>query len=211
MLGVATLIVVNSVMAGFSTKLKDRLHGLLSDVIVESPSDNGFPEDADDDDGQDHALPGGRAHRGDDGHHRSARHAVFEVGPSAERVDHPVHMVGIDPQGRAAIGGFGEYLHGPGPARPKPVVRPGPGRAMKRWSGLHPPVPDAAAAGPLPGDGAPAMAPAGRPGQAGRGHRRLRDHPLPLDRPGDRQAVDRDILPPGSTIKLVMVGAGKRS
>ena len=27
MLGVATLIVVNSVMAGFSTKLKERLHG----------------------------------------------------------------------------------------------------------------------------------------------------------------------------------------
>ena len=29
MLGVATLIVVNSVMSGFSTKLRDRLHGLL--------------------------------------------------------------------------------------------------------------------------------------------------------------------------------------
>src|SRR6476661_8037010 len=47
MLGVATLVVVNSVMAGFSTKLKDRFHGLMSDVIVESPSDNGFPVDAD--------------------------------------------------------------------------------------------------------------------------------------------------------------------
>ena len=42
MLGVATLVVVNSVMAGFSTKLKDRFHGLMSDVIVESPSYNGF-------------------------------------------------------------------------------------------------------------------------------------------------------------------------
>src|SRR3954453_5950000 len=42
MLGVATLIVVNSVMSGFSTKLKDRLHGLLSDVLVESPSNEGF-------------------------------------------------------------------------------------------------------------------------------------------------------------------------
>src|SRR2546426_12160879 len=36
MLGVATLIVVNSVMTGFSTKLKDRLHALLSDVDVEA-------------------------------------------------------------------------------------------------------------------------------------------------------------------------------
>src|SRR4051812_21060385 len=32
MLGVATLIVVNSVMSGFSTKLKERLHGLISDI-----------------------------------------------------------------------------------------------------------------------------------------------------------------------------------
>ena len=42
MLGVATLIVVNSVMGGFSTKLRDRLHGLLSDVVVESYDLNGF-------------------------------------------------------------------------------------------------------------------------------------------------------------------------
>src|SRR5262249_50089210 len=35
MLGVATLIVVNSVMSGFSTKLKERLHGMLSDVVIE--------------------------------------------------------------------------------------------------------------------------------------------------------------------------------
>jgi hypothetical protein len=42
MLGVATLIVVNSVMSGFSTKLKDRLHGLLSDVLIEAPSYEGF-------------------------------------------------------------------------------------------------------------------------------------------------------------------------
>src|SRR5947209_10752039 len=44
MLGVATLIVVNSVMSGFSTKLKDRLHGLLSDVLIESAGMDGFPD-----------------------------------------------------------------------------------------------------------------------------------------------------------------------
>src|SRR2546428_13893499 len=44
MLGVATLVVVNSVMSGFSTKLKDRLHGVLSDVEVESRSYEGFPD-----------------------------------------------------------------------------------------------------------------------------------------------------------------------
>src|SRR5258708_40064559 len=42
MLGVGTLIVVNSVMSGFSTKLRDRLHGLLSDVLIEAQSQDGF-------------------------------------------------------------------------------------------------------------------------------------------------------------------------
>src|SRR2546425_10052820 len=44
MLGVATLIVVNSVMGGFSTKLKDRLHGLLSDIVIEEPHAAAFDD-----------------------------------------------------------------------------------------------------------------------------------------------------------------------
>src|SRR5262249_31948636 len=44
MLGVATLIVVNAVMNGFSTKLRDRLHNLLSDVVVESFGMEGFDD-----------------------------------------------------------------------------------------------------------------------------------------------------------------------
>src|SRR6185295_15773397 len=35
-LGVATLIVVNSVMAGFSSEMHKRLHGILSDIVFES-------------------------------------------------------------------------------------------------------------------------------------------------------------------------------
>src|SRR5436305_14802454 len=46
MLGVATLIVVNSVMAGFSTKLRDRLHGLISDVVLEAWDYDGFADPA---------------------------------------------------------------------------------------------------------------------------------------------------------------------
>ena len=42
MLGVATMIVVNSVMAGFGEKMRDRLHGVLADVVVESVSLDGF-------------------------------------------------------------------------------------------------------------------------------------------------------------------------
>ncbi len=36
-LGVATLIVVNSVMSGFISEMQDRLHGILSDVEIASP------------------------------------------------------------------------------------------------------------------------------------------------------------------------------
>ena len=41
MLGVATMIVVNSVMAGFRYEMRDRLHGLISDVVIESLSTDG--------------------------------------------------------------------------------------------------------------------------------------------------------------------------
>ncbi len=43
-LGVATLIVVNSVMAGFTQEMHDRLHGILSDLVFESHSLDGFPD-----------------------------------------------------------------------------------------------------------------------------------------------------------------------
>lgn len=41
-LGVGTLIVVNSVMAGFAREMHSRLHGILADVIFESHSLDGF-------------------------------------------------------------------------------------------------------------------------------------------------------------------------
>ncbi|WP_437205081.1 ABC transporter permease [Planctomicrobium sp. SH664] len=42
-LGVATMIVVNSVMSGFSSQMRDRIHGILSDMVVESQSMDGTP------------------------------------------------------------------------------------------------------------------------------------------------------------------------
>lgn len=42
-LGVATLIVVNSVMAGFSNEMHKRLHGILSDLVFESFGLDGLP------------------------------------------------------------------------------------------------------------------------------------------------------------------------
>lgn len=41
-LGVATLIVVNSVMAGFGAEMNNRLHGILSDIVVESVGFDGM-------------------------------------------------------------------------------------------------------------------------------------------------------------------------
>ncbi len=44
MLGVATLIVVNSVMAGFAAEMHDRLHGLASDILIECHASGGMPD-----------------------------------------------------------------------------------------------------------------------------------------------------------------------
>ncbi|HUG67984.1 MAG TPA: FtsX-like permease family protein [Pirellulaceae bacterium] len=43
-LGVATLIVVNSVMAGFTKEMHNRLHGILSDIVLESYGLDGFAD-----------------------------------------------------------------------------------------------------------------------------------------------------------------------
>lgn len=43
-LGVATLIIVNSVMAGFTHEMYVRLHGILADIILEAHSMDGFPD-----------------------------------------------------------------------------------------------------------------------------------------------------------------------
>lgn len=45
-LGVATMIVVNSVMAGFTHEMQNRIHGILSDVIVDGHSLEGFHDPA---------------------------------------------------------------------------------------------------------------------------------------------------------------------
>lgn len=42
MLGVATMIVVNSVMSGFAHEMQTRIHGILGDIVVSSTSSDGF-------------------------------------------------------------------------------------------------------------------------------------------------------------------------
>src|SRR5438128_787151 len=107
MLGVATLIVVNSVMGGFSNKLKDRLHGLLSDVLVESRTYDGFSD------------PAGKMRRirkSPVGNKIEAMTPTLEIFAMLQFTfrgqvqTRPVHLIGIDPAGRARIGGFAEHL-----------------------------------------------------------------------------------------------------
>src|SRR6186713_1773180 len=102
MLGVATLIVVNSVMAGFSTKLRDRLHGLLSDVIVEAIDFEGFP------DAEGHMR---RIRESPIGQHIAAMSPTVEMFAMLQYSIHtpyrdatvtkPVRLIGIDPATRS--------------------------------------------------------------------------------------------------------------
>jgi lipoprotein-releasing system permease protein len=43
MLGVAVMIIVNSVMEGFTSEMQNRIHGIISDVVFEARSLDGFP------------------------------------------------------------------------------------------------------------------------------------------------------------------------
>src|ERR1700745_2999409 len=43
-LGVATMIVVNAVMSGFSSEMQNRIHGILSDLVFESHGLEGFQD-----------------------------------------------------------------------------------------------------------------------------------------------------------------------
>jgi lipoprotein-releasing system permease protein len=108
MLGVGTLIVVNSVMAGFSTKLKQRLHGLLSDVVVESFELDGFSD------------PNGKMEHiwnSPIGSKIEAMTATIETlglirfnYGGRELPPRTVRLVGVDARSRARIGGFAEHL-----------------------------------------------------------------------------------------------------
>jgi lipoprotein-releasing system permease protein len=110
MLGVATLIVVNSVMSGFSTKLRERLHGLLSDVLIEANNTyTGFadPEQMMTRIRQDPFL----------GSRIEAMSPTLEVFamiqfrlPNGQMFMRPVRLIGVDVKTRGAVGGFREHL-----------------------------------------------------------------------------------------------------
>ncbi|MEI6504277.1 MAG: FtsX-like permease family protein [Planctomycetota bacterium] len=109
-LGVATMIVVNSVMAGFSYEMQTRIHGILSDLVFESHSLSGFQ------DPQWHMDEIRRA-AGDDIVGMTPTVAVpamlnFQV--RGQWVTRQIMFIGIDEATHAKVSDFGRYLQHPG-------------------------------------------------------------------------------------------------
>lgn len=208
MLGVATLIVVNSVMAGFSTKLRERLHGLLSDVIIESSSYDGFP---------DAAEKMRRIRESPIGDHVEAMTPTVEVfamlqfdlwnGQRWETITRPVHLVGIEPVGHSRVGGFGQYLE-------KQKGKPNPSfdldeMALARYQFAHPPLvaPPPPAQGPNeppPPDPPPSSPKVPRGIIVGHAIATFRDRTA---KPGETK--DITLLNPGDNVRILTASAGK--
>src|ERR1019366_1742333 len=105
MLGVATLIVVNSVMNGFSTKLRTLLHSVLSDVVIEAHSMDGFTD------------PFGKMARIRKDPYLDGQIEAMAVTleafamlqfrhPNGEVAMRPVRVMGIEMKSRSLVGGF---------------------------------------------------------------------------------------------------------
>lgn len=106
MLGVATMIVVNSVMAGFSEEMRDRIHGLLADVVVETHSMSGVENP------EQHMA----RIREVVGEHIEAMTPTVEVYGmisfryAGQWITRPITIIGIDPEGKAKVGPMVDYL-----------------------------------------------------------------------------------------------------
>ncbi|WP_182864675.1 ABC transporter permease [Rhodopirellula sp. JC639] len=105
-LGVATLIVVNSVMSGFSTEMHERLHGLASDVMIECHATGGMPDP--------------------DAHLREIERicgpalvgssvsvsvpAMLGIDFRGQQIGRHVNLIGLDPTTYDNVSDFGKYL-----------------------------------------------------------------------------------------------------
>jgi lipoprotein-releasing system permease protein len=108
-LGVATMIVVNAVMAGFSHEMQTRIHGILSDLVFESHSLSGFQDPA-------FHMEEIRKAAGDQIAGMTPTVAVpamlsFQV--RGQWVTRQIMFIGIDEATHAGVSDFGGYLQHP--------------------------------------------------------------------------------------------------
>ncbi len=117
-LGVATMIVVNSVMAGFSTEMRDRIHGILADVIIESDNMEGVhhPEK------QMNLI---RQVVGDKVEAMTATvqvYAMLSFQYAGKWRTRPITLIGIDPEGKGKVGPLKNNLLSYKPSKENGVV-----------------------------------------------------------------------------------------
>jgi lipoprotein-releasing system permease protein len=106
MLGVATMIIVNAVMDGFTTEMQGRMHGILSDVIVESHSSTGLLNHK-------HFEQRIRQMLGDDlAGLTTVVHvpAMVSISHSNETITRQINLIGIDTDSYASVSDFSKYL-----------------------------------------------------------------------------------------------------
>jgi lipoprotein-releasing system permease protein len=109
MLGVATMIVVNSVMQGFATEMQGRIHGIIGDIVFEARSLEGMPN----------ALWHEEQIRkvvGDDIEGMSATvvvPAMLNFQCNGNWMTRQVQLIGIDEKTQSDVSDFSKYLQHP--------------------------------------------------------------------------------------------------
>jgi lipoprotein-releasing system permease protein len=109
MLGVATLIVTNAVMEGFTHEMKDRIHGILSDLVFESVSLDGFPD-------ADMRMEEIRKVAGQyiDGMSPTVHvPAMLGFSVGSQYITRQIMLIGIDEATYATVSDFGQFLQHP--------------------------------------------------------------------------------------------------
>jgi len=102
-LGVATMIVVNSVMAGFSSEMRQRIQGILSDIIIETRNYDGE---------LDAASHKARVQRLIGPYVAGITctvevYGILSFNYGGQYIPHPVTLIGIDPASKSEVGGTG--------------------------------------------------------------------------------------------------------
>ncbi len=108
-LGVATMIVVNAVMAGFSHEMQTRIHGVLGDCVFEARSLDGAV-DAEKHMQQINEVAGDLISGMSPTAHVPAM-LGFTV--NGQRINKQINLIGIDPGTYADVSDFGQYLQHP--------------------------------------------------------------------------------------------------